>query len=216
MTTLLRRILDRCRRSRVTRRICRLRREARKRIARYPPPYRLHLGCGLVRFEGWINIDRAATSAPPDVLWDVTHGLPVDDGSCALIYCEHLLEHLKTDPAAAFLAECRRALAPDGTLRIAMPSLETVVQKYLSEDWRDQDWLTWPEHRFIQTRAEMINISFRWWGHEWLYDREELHRRLREAGFARIADAAWGRSDVPDLNRRETRADSLLICEARK
>jgi predicted SAM-dependent methyltransferase len=58
--------------------------------------------------------------------------------------------------------------------------------------------------------------NFGRWGHQWLYDREELHRRLREAGFSIVTDKEWGASDEPALQNRETRPDSLLICEAVK
>ena len=54
------------------------------------------------------------------------------------------------------------------------------------------------------------------WGHKWLYDREELHRRLSEAGLRKIKDVEWGRSDSLKLRNRESRRDSLLICEAQK
>jgi predicted SAM-dependent methyltransferase len=60
----------------------------------------------------------------------------------------------------------------------------------------------------------MVNIFFRWWGHEWIYDSEEFHRRLKEAGFTQILDEAWGESADPGLRNRETRKDSVLICEA--
>jgi len=98
-----------------------------------------------------------------------------------------------------------------------MPSLEAVVGSYVAKDWKaEQDWLTWPEYQFIATRAEMLNISMRWWNHQWLYDREELHRRHREAGFAQIDDVRWGESTFRQLVNCETRKDSKLISEAVK
>ena len=136
------------------------------------------------------------------------------DGSCALIYSEHLLEHLKVETGVALLKECQRVLEPGGRLRFAMPSLDFLIERCCCRRWKNQDWLTWPDHQFIQTRAEMVNIFFRWWGHEWIYDAEEFHRRLTEAGFTDIRDVAWGESEVPELRDRETRKDSLLICEA--
>jgi predicted SAM-dependent methyltransferase len=115
-----------------------------------------------------------------------------------------------------FLLECRRVLVPEGVLRIAMPSLDDLIDKSHRGNWRDQDWLTWPEHQFIETRAEMLNISFRSWGHQWLYDREELYRRLREAGWTTVRETSWGTSVIPELQNLETRLDSRLICEAIK
>lgn len=183
---------------------------------RYEPPYKLNLGCGSIYLDGWVNIDSNKGIKRLDLLWDLSRGIPVPDNSCSHIYCEHFLEHLQVEHGVAFLRECFRALMPGGILRIAMPSLDVLLEKATSSAWREQDWLTWPEYRFIQTRAEMLNISFRWWGHQWLYDREELHRRLVEAGFQQIVDASWGVSGSPLLCNRETRKDSLLICEAEK
>jgi predicted SAM-dependent methyltransferase len=185
-------------------------------LRQFVRPYKLHLGCGKVKFDGWINIDLNQKLDTVDIVWDVSDGLPFEDGSCKMIYHEHMLEHLSIEKGMFLLQECHRVLQVGGVLRVAMPSLDVLLEKANSENWRDQDWLTWPEYQFIQTRAEMLNISFRWWGHQWLYDREELHRRLHESGFRKVRDVEWGSSDIPELRKRETRKDSLLICEAWK
>lgn len=190
------------------------RRRAARALKSFGRPLRLHLGCGPNYLPGWVNIDGNRELPRFDLCWNLDDGLPVPDASCDRIYSEHVLEHLSIDHAVALLKECRRALAPRGVMRIAMPSLENIVAKYSSPDWKNQDWLTWPAFQRIATRAEMINVSFRWWGHQWLYDREELHRRLSEAGFHEIADAEWGVSRHDGLSGLETRRDSLLICEA--
>jgi predicted SAM-dependent methyltransferase len=186
---------------------------AEGKLAHCLKPYKLNLGCGPVQFDTWVNID-ADSAAAPNIVWDLTWGLPAKDASCRLIYCEHLLEHLAVRDGLSLLAECRRVLQPGGILRVAVPSLDVLIDKSSKGDWRDQDWMTWPEYQFIRTRAEMLNIAFRWWGHQWLYDREELHRRLKEAGFCDIRDMAWGVSEEPELCGRESRKDSLLICES--
>src|SRR5690606_640606 len=97
----------------------------------------------------------------------------------------------------------------------AMPCLDALVERYVN-NWRDQPWLALPDYQFIKTRAEMMNIAFRWWDHKWLYNREELRRRLEEAGFQQIRDVAWGESPVEELRNLETRPESVLICEAVK
>ncbi|HEX7448798.1 MAG TPA: methyltransferase domain-containing protein [Pirellulales bacterium] len=196
--------------------VARRRRRASKTLDATERPLRLHLGCGPNYLAGWVNIDLNRKLKPLDLHWDLKDGLPVRDATCELIYSEHLLEHLPVDRAVALLSECRRALVPQGVVRIAMPSLEHLVAKYASPAWRDQEWLRWPAFQFVETRAEMLNLSFRSWGHRWLYDREELHRRLVEAGFVEIADVAWGESCHEGLRGLETRRDSLLICEAAK
>lgn len=83
-------------------------------------------------------------------------------------------------------------------------------------DWAQQPWLEKYGYTRIRTRAECINIGFREWGHQWLYDAEELDRRLREASFTQMAPAAWGQSNYPELRSRETRKETRLIMEATK
>ncbi len=182
---------------------------------RFPRPYKLHLGCGDKYFKDWINIDLVKTTAT-DICADLTRAFPLEANSCQLIYSEHFLEHLPLEKGINLLKESYRVLMPGGVLRVATPSLDVLLQKSVSDDWRDQDWLTWPEHQFIKTRAEMLNIAFRWWGHSWLYDKEELIRRLKEAGFHQLKEMPWGGSGVVDLQDRESRKDSLLIYEAVK
>ncbi len=176
-------------------------------------PVKLHVGCGNVRFEGWVNID--ITGKHLDVKCDVRKGLPCADNSATLIYNEHFLEHLTCQEGLAVLREFHRVLRPGGIARIATPDLDYLVGKYVSDDWRAQYWLQ-NLRTEIQTRAEMLNICFHDWGHKYLYNAEELERRLREVGFGRISRQAWNVSQHPELANRETREDSKLILEAVK
>jgi len=188
---------------------------AKQALSGFVRPYCLHLGCGKVHLDGWVNVDLDDGKAV-DITLDVTWPLPMEDGSCEFIYSEHMLEHLTAEQGVAFLKECYRLLAAGGTLRIAMPSLDLLIQRCHEGSWRDADWLIWPEYKHVSSRAEMLNMAFREWGHQWLYDREELYRRLREAGFEKIADSEWGVSTHAKLCGRETRKDSMLIAEAGK
>jgi predicted O-linked N-acetylglucosamine transferase (SPINDLY family)/predicted SAM-dependent methyltransferase/glycosyltransferase involved in cell wall biosynthesis len=176
--------------------------------------YKIHVGCGKHHFNGWINLDIEADNPCADLVCDARQQLPFPDKSCSLVYNEHFLEHLTVEEGLSFLKECHRILEPGGTLRIAMPSLKYIIDKYNSVDWQDQDWLQWKDYEFVKTRAEMINIAFRWWEHKWLYDEEELNRRLIEAGYVNIRPVGWRDSDILDLRDRETREDSILIFEA--
>jgi predicted SAM-dependent methyltransferase len=185
-------------------------------ISQFTPPYKLHMGCGTVKLEGWINVDADMESSAADLQWDASQVLPFADQSCQFIYHEHFLEHLPIADGVSFLRECYRILEIGGVMRIAMPSLDALLEKCETGNWKDQDWLTWDDYKFIQTKAEMLNIAFRWWGHQWLYDWEELHRRLTDAGFQRIHKMDWQVSQFHELERLETRKDSILICEVIK
>src|SRR5262249_27262429 len=148
---------------------------ARAAFSKWPKPHKLHVACGHVKFAGWINMDRDPLSSVVDVSWDVRQPLPTDESSCELIHNEHFLEHLTVQEGLAFLRECHRVLIPGGVLRVAMPDLADCVQQYLQDEWR-QPWMTKYGYDWIQTRAEKLNLEFRNWEHQWLYDREELRR----------------------------------------
>jgi predicted SAM-dependent methyltransferase len=178
-------------------------------------PLKVNVGCGQEPFPGWTNLDLDPGSRA-DIVWDVTDGLPFPDGSCAFIYSEHFLEHLPVQGGVRFLKECHRSLQENGVLRVAMPSVQEVVRQYYENDWANKPWLEKYGYTWIKTRAEYINIGFREWGHQWLYDAEELDRRLREAGFSQIDAVAWGESKYAELRSRETRKETLLLMEATK
>lgn len=173
---------------------------------------RLHVGCGNVRLDGWINADLDPRS---QLIIDIRWPLPFPTNYIDRIYSEHVLEHVTYKTAVHFLREAHRILAPGGVMRIAMPDLDDLIEGY-SVNWRRFDWVQWPEHAFIKTRAEMINIAFRWWGHKHLYNREELERALIESGFTEFRFVDIGSSEHHDLRNLESRPDSKLVAEAVK
>jgi predicted SAM-dependent methyltransferase len=181
---------------------------------------KIHFGAGNNKLADWLNTDLYSRdinlTVPPDMYVDITRPLPFKSNSAGFIYNEHLIEHVEVDKAIHFFEEAHRILKKGGVLRLATPDLEYIVKKYLSRSWKSQDWLTWPEYKFIKTKAEMLNIAMRWWDHKYLYDEEELTRRLREAGFKKIQRVGLGKSKYPELTNLETRKDSKLIIEAAK
>ena len=82
-----------------------------------------------------------------------------------------------------------------GGVRIVMPDLDYIIQKYKMQDWRNQDWLSWPEYEFVKTRGQMINISFRWWWHKYLYNKEDLRNQLTKVGFQKIMSCKRNKSN---------------------
>lgn len=178
---------------------------------------KLHLGCGNTYLEGWVNIDNNSDNniKKLDLNWDLRNPLPYEDNSVDMIYNEHFLEHLTVEEALVSLKDFIRVLKPGGVMRIAIPDLADPIRLYNSDNWKEdpgvKKWLS-----FVQTKGELINICFRWWGHKWLYDWEELERRLREAGAVNIKQCELRKSEHPELCDLETRNESTLIAEVTK
>jgi len=179
---------------------------------------KLHLACGPKYKEGWINIDNEPTIKKLDLNWDLRFQLPFPDNSVDFIYNEHFLEHLTVEEGLSAIRDFYRVLKPNGVMRIAMPDLEKTVTSYFDKNWKKNNrrFLEKVGLTFIQTRAERINISFRWWGHKWLYDWEELERRLKESGCEKIKRCKIFKSEHETLKKLETRNESTLIAEVIK
>ena len=181
---------------------------------------KLHLGCGTVYKEGWVNIDNNSDNniTKLDLNWDLRYPMPFPKNSVDFIFHEHMLEHLTSDEGQTFLKDCKRVLKKGGVMRIAMPDLRACIDTYLDDDWKEHNkaFLKKFGMDHIKTKAEMLNINFRNWGHKWLYDWEELERRLKDVGFAKIEQKKLRQSNYPELKNLETRNESILIAEVIK
>lgn len=170
---------------------------------------KLHLGCGRNAMRGWVNVDLDSPVA--DLHADLRRPLPFANDTFDLIFCEHFIEHITRDEAIRFLGECRRVLHRPGTLRLSTPDLRWLCAQYISghlDEWVDVDWTP-------RTPCQLLNEGMRAWGHQFLYDRDELIDLLRQSGFDEIRDAPHRASEHPDLANLECRPwHRELILEA--
>jgi len=181
-------------------------------------PIMLNVGCGTDYKEGWINIDNNSDDniEKLDLNWDLRNPLPFPDQSVDYIFNEHFMEHLTVEQSTRANQDFMRVLRKGGVLRIAMPDLEEVVDMYMDKKWKQRKVIKNHNMQFVKTRAELMNMSFSWWGHMWLYDWEELKRRLEDAGMRNVKRAKRGMSKHKPLNGLETREESNLIAEVTK
>ena len=84
----------------------------------HEPPLRLNLGSGNRPLEGFVNVD-ARELPTVDTVADV-RSLPFSDGSAIEIEASSLLEHFRNPYEV--LDEIYRVLAPDGIVRVRVPS----------------------------------------------------------------------------------------------
>lgn len=142
------------------------------------PGVKLNLGCGKIRWDGWINVDLESGDLQCDIR-DLC--LPSDYADQAIAV--HVLEHFYQWEALDVLAEWKRVLKPGGKLILELPCMDKVLN-YI--------------YQCMQNKIE-ISPSMGWfvfWGdpkyqdplmvHKWGYTKDMLRKTLEAAGFRDI------------------------------
>jgi predicted SAM-dependent methyltransferase len=192
------------------------RRPRRRRFARLRD-VKLHLGSGDQVLSGWLNVD-AASVPGVNLRQDLRRPLPLRDGSCRMIFCHHVLEHLSyPEEALALLRECQRLLSPAGWIRIVVPDLEAYARAYCGvEGHPPVSELSGPTEP-LDLPGEQFSLGlWRWRSHKFAYDAETLAGLLQLAGFERVERRQFGESALgPELAQDRTeeyyRRESLYM-----
>lgn len=156
---------------------------------------------------------------------DQTEPLPLESESCDYVFSEHFIEHISPDNAVAWLTEVNRILKPGGIARISTPDLALYIHGY-----------TDPEHSFYSKHklqlekmglrdcterpAWMINQIFRYYGHQWIYDKDEVTLVATLAGFEAksVRRCHFQNGSIPEIAKldQEVRSDESLYIEIEK
>lgn len=178
---------------------------------------RLHVGCGSVLLNGWLNIlyekrqvygrlqqDNGALRLNYNLLkfW------PIENNSIAFIAGSHFIEHLDLNDGLQFLKEAFRVLRPGGTIRLSCPDLEIYANNYVNRDkaFFDHKLIReWCTFKRAETPGEIfIAKAYDSGGsHKWFYDFDSLKHILESAGFALIKKCGRLEGVVPDLETIE-------------
>ncbi len=217
----------------------------------------LNVGSGPEDPEPWINLDgswQALVSRLPSFVgtfgsrvlgrdighWprrvrycDVRRRLPFGDGSVAVLYASHVLEHLYRGQARRFLADAHRVLKPGGVLRVVVPDAHAIVTWYLRHAQQPTNGKASSDllMEMLQLRpreAPRPGLVRSIFGHDsihlhkWMYDAAGLAALVREAGFGKVEHKEFLDSAIPHaaltLVEHESRVrDGAGVCvEARK
>lgn len=169
------------------------------RISKYS---RLHLACGWNILQGWANIDTLNNRNL--IHWNLLNPLPIEDNSIEYIFCEHYLEHIDRMQAKAFMTDCHRVLKEGGVIRISTPSLRKIIDDYIKGHKLGCTEID----ATASTPCQILNKYMHWWGHEFIYDEEELSLLFSETGFRKNSQAQWRVSSHSELNGLEFRPDN--------
>ena len=141
---------------------------------------KLHLGCGNIRINGFINIDVRSTDAT-DKVADVTTLSEFHDNTVDMIYSAGVLEHFSHRITQDVLGEWYRVLKIDGEMIIWVPNFDAYIKHYL-------------RGCIFHRKQSLQNILFYLYGgqqyfenaHKSIFNGPYLRLLLYEEGFRKI------------------------------
>ena len=178
----------------------------RRLIAGSSPPYRVELGAGDGRRDGWISTD---------VWWraryhlDATGQWPFPPQSVSHVYADNMIEHVPIDGARALLRHALEAMQRGGRIRLVTPDVERCAEVYLERG--DLARAQIEAHRGAGTRVEhfvdILRGVFVEYEHcrGYAWDFESLVYELDAAGFTSIERCELQQSADPVLRGLESR-----------
>ena len=175
---------------------------------------RLHLGCGNIYLNGWVNIDNYIGKRKKDLWLDIAIGLPFRNNSIEAIFTSHVLEHFIIEDILRILSECFRVLKTDGCLRIAVPSLTIALKHYQKGEIK-----AFPRIKGRTVSRRFIDYILYHNTHLTMFDFAFLHELLEDVGFRNIEEKAFLKSDFfyddEIVNMDKYEAETLFV-ECRK
>lgn len=95
---------------------------------------KLHLGCGLCKLDGYLNVD-IDEKLEPDAIVDLTKPFPFQDNEFEEVLFLHTIEHIEKKYHPTILSEIHRVLKLNGKMILGYPEFE-VCAKYWIENVR--------------------------------------------------------------------------------
>ncbi len=167
---------------------------------------KINLGCGTNVIEGWYNYDHpdpAVVGGMPHesiqgvIDHDLSNGIPHDDATVAIVYSEHVIEHLEKGDAEDLLRDCYRVLQPGGHLRIGWPALELTLRAYFLRSRRYREYVS---GALAPSRTgswdEFFSDTLFSWNHRYAYTTRHMKLLLGQIGFHEIKSYRSGQSGL--------------------
>jgi len=208
---------------------------------------KLNIGCGSVKPQGWINIDYSLgarlsrvpfysfinrrlklfdldpTGSPWN--WDgvlirnLTKKFPWSDGSVDVVYASHIIEHFSKQDGLRLIKECHRVLKKNGIIRIIVPDLKVLIDRYNKGNLRSDDFVESLDVLYHSrgSRIKDFLVSFMQFPHKCMYDTPTMIAVLESIGFEAKSREAFS-SQIEDIKVIELagRTENAVIVEGVK
>jgi predicted SAM-dependent methyltransferase len=202
---------------------------------------KLNLGCGYQYPEEWINVDYsmgARFSRLPffrlvnkklhlfRMEWDdnifihnLTTPFPWSDSSVDVVYSSHTLEHMTRQQGEEFLKQSYRVLKPGGIIRIVIPDLLSIVNRYIEGELLAENFVEDLGVMYLETGNRLKDklSPFVQYPHKCMYDSAALERCMTSVGF-KVASRKPFDSEIVDISdiEMESRTCDAVIVEGIK
>lgn len=202
---------------------------------------RVYVGCGSSPIKGWLNFDNSLTvrcahvplvhrlvRSPlrkqfieavrtKGIKWaDATKHIPLSDHSVEILYTCHMMEHLDQEEVRLFLKEAHRVLKPGGIIRVVVPDLRILIDRYLDSGNADEliagTFLAVPKPKTLSQKLLHLLNGHR--NHHWIYDSASMSALLQSCGFSDVRILKPGETIIPnpgELNLFDWEGESLYI-----
>ena len=153
----------------------------------------INLGSGSSYVNDFINIDFFGNKMI-DYSMDLRFPFKIETNSIDGIFSEHTFEHLSHLEVDNALSECYRILKSEAKIRIIVPDLSILIERYCSNDdeWF-QNWqdlvLKDPSRHYMKkyyTKMFAVNFTASYYSHKSCWDFESLEKALSAHGFTNI------------------------------
>lgn len=155
--------------------------------------YYINLGSGNSYVNNFINVDFFGNKMI-DYGMDLRFPFKIETNSIDGIFSEHTFEHLSHLEVDNALSECCRILKPEAKIRIIVPDLSILIERYSSND--DEWFQKWhdlvlkdPSRHYMKkyfTNMFAINFTASYYHHKSCWDFESLKKVLTSNGFVHI------------------------------
>ena len=175
------------------------------------------LGSGSSYVNNFINIDFFGNKMI-DYGMDLRFPFKIESNSINGIFSEHTFEHLSHLEVDNALSECCRILKPEAKIRIIVPDLSILIERYCSSDdeWF-QNWqdlvLKDPSRHYMKkyfSKMFAINFTANYYFHKSFWDFESLEKALSTHGFIYIIKCDYN-VGTPELLIDSDSEDRKLI-----
>ena len=153
----------------------------------------INLGSGNSYVNNFINVDFFGNKMI-DYGMDLRFPFKIETNSIDGIFSEHTFEHLSHLEVDNALSQCYRILKPEAKIRIIVPDLSILIERYCSND--DEWFQKWhdlvledPSRHYMKkyfTKMFAINFTASYYHHKSCWDFESLKKVLTSNGVVNI------------------------------